>query len=322
LTRIFYIAPDNDKPSWGLGIIYHHVAALVKVGLNATIVKNGETKVPSWLNVETPIISYSKFWSSHSNEDYLVVPEVMVNFENLALVKCKKILFVQAGAFIFESMPRGTTHRELGFTEAIVIMPHLESIVQKYLELPTVLIPPFIADYFFLTKPRKKKKQILIYPKFQQIDYSIIKYLITNYLSQVNKKNPLGSLLGKHWKLVELIGMSHKQVASAMKKSEIFVSLNSFEALNTSVVEAMASKTHVFCYEGFGPRDYLVADENAFVVSNNEPYLLFDKIVDFVNDFENASENYATIRENAFEVARRYKYENMLSKLIQFYDKK
>jgi glycosyltransferase involved in cell wall biosynthesis len=319
---IYYLVPDNEKPSWGVGIIYHHVSSLVLSGFSACIVKSGDNKVPNWLKLKVPVLGVSEFWSVYETSDSLVVPEVMVGFKDLERITCKKILFVQAGAFLFESMPSRKSHKDLGFAEVIVIMPHLQTIVEKYLRLPTVLIPPFVAEYFFCNKPASKKKQILIYPKFEQIDYSIVTYLLSKYLDNRNKTSLFTSMFAKNWKLVELKGMTHREVARTMHESEVFISLNAFEALNTSVVEAMASKVRVFCYEGFGPRDYLIPNVNAFVVANNEPYLLFDKVVEFIESFDNPSINDGGMIEKAFETANDYKQELMVSRLIKYYGSK
>lgn len=59
-----------------------------------------------------------------------------------------------------------------------------------------------------------------------------------------------------------------------MKKAAFFIATNTFESFNASVVEAMAAGCINVCYEGFGPRDYLENNSNAFVFNNNEAYEL------------------------------------------------
>ena len=149
-NKIFYLLPDSEKPSWGIGMLYNHVHILIKNGFNAQVIKDGNLVAPSWLDIEVPILDYNFLYSNLGIEDILVVPEVMIDMPNLKRVKCRKFLFIQASAYIYESMPLGETHQSLGFEHALIIMPHMQIIVQKHLNLPFTLIPPYIPDYFFI----------------------------------------------------------------------------------------------------------------------------------------------------------------------------
>lgn len=80
--------------------------------------------------------------------------------------------------------------------------------------------------------------------------------------------------------------LTHKEVAVEMQKSAFFISLNTFEALNTSIVEAMAAGCIVFCYEGFGARDYLADRVNAFSFKNNEAYELVETFCNQIDNYK------------------------------------
>ncbi len=89
--------PDNNTPSWGVGIIYHHVRALNEGGFEACLIHDKKRFKPDWLSVTVPTV----YWNqgvSISPDDLLVVPEVMVNMKGLKKLRCRKILFVQASS--------------------------------------------------------------------------------------------------------------------------------------------------------------------------------------------------------------------------------
>ncbi len=318
--RIYYLVPDRDVPSWGLAMFYYHVELLNKNGLEAFIVKENSLKAPRWLNIDVPFESIKQFGINVRTSDYLIVPEVMVNFTGLKKINCNKIVFIQAPGYIWENMPKGEDHISLGFTHAWIIMPHLIKIVEQHIKLPYTLIPPFVAPYFFLNDlSTKRKRQIAIYPKYQQIDNSIVKYLLTRYLDKYNKPGIKDLFKNENWEIVELKNLTHKEVAAKMQKSAFFVSLNTFEALNTSIVEAMAAGCVVFCYEGFGPREYLKDKVNAFAFHNNEAYKLVETLCEQIDDYKKNEEALKVMQQNAFKTAKEYSKEKTEKALLSFF---
>jgi glycosyltransferase involved in cell wall biosynthesis len=320
--RIHYLVPNRDLPSWGLAMIYQHVELLNKNGFDATIIKDAPLKPPKWINIDTPVTAISEFLLKVRPDDCMIVPEVMMDFKDLKKINCKKIVFIQAGGYIFESMPNGEDHISLGFTHAFIILPHLVNIIEKHIGLPYTIIPPFVAPYFFADNLEKRRKRnIVLYPKYQQIDHSIVNYLLTKHLRKQNTSKFKDFFKGHNWKIVELKNLAHKDVAVEMQESTFFVSLNTFEALNTSVVEAMAAGCIVFCYEGFGPRDYLADRENAFSFKNNEAYLLVENLCYFIDNYTENEKVLEKIRHKAFETAQKFSKEETEEKLLIFFKK-
>ncbi len=318
--RINYLVPNRDVPSWGMAMFYQHVELLNKNGFEAFIIKEAPLRSPAWLNINVPIESIKEFRLKVRPSDYLIVPEVMMNYAGLKKINCKKIVFIQAPGYIFESMPAGEDHVSLGFTHAWIIMPHLKEIVQKHINLPYTLIPPFIAPYFFSDDPEKKRKrQIILYPKYQQIDHSIVNYLLKKHISSHNDSAIKDLFKNENWKILELKNLSHAEVAVEMQRSAFFVSLNTFEALNTSIVEAMASGCIVFCYEGFGPRDYLDDKKNAFAFENNEAYQLVESLCEQMNNYKQNEDSLKLMQQKAYETAKEYSKEKTEKALISFF---
>ena len=293
---------------------------LSEAGYEAFIIKEKDLFVPSWLNISVPIKDYTYLKKNIQTEDVLVVPEAMPDFPGLKQLQCKKILFVQASSFLFERMPKGEDHISLGFRHVIIIMPHMESIIKNHINIPYTTISPFVADYFFTEDSfKKRKKQILIFPKFHQIDYSIVKYLIERHVAKHNS-SWLSNLVNKeNWNVKELKNLTHNQVAEEMKSSTFFISLNAFESLNVSVTEAMASGCVVFCYEGFGPKDYLRNGENAIVFNNNEAYHLVEVICEWVDSFSEKETEFRKIQQRGFDTANKYKRNICKEQLLQFF---
>jgi hypothetical protein len=320
--KIYYLAPDSNTPSWGLGIIYHHVLALNEAGFNAFLVHEKSPFKVDWLDAKVPVL----YWN-HSikinPDDIVVVPEVKVNLKELKKLKCRKILFVQASSFLFEMLPDDETHLSLGFESAIGIMPHMMPIIEQFTGLKAQMIRPFIAPYFRKEKSKlhEREKIILIFPKFNQQDFGIVRRVINDRLQKINPKGLKGIFKSK-WKLVVLKGKTHKEVAKLMQEATFFIATNTFESFNASCVEAMSAGCLSICYEGFGPRDYMVNGKNAFVFPNNEAYQLSNFVFDLIDNYEAKEELIMRVRETGYELAETYNYQTTKAELRDYFSQK
>lgn len=309
---IYYYVPDNNNPSWGVGVIYNHVKALNEGREEAYIVHEKKGFTLSWLKVNVPVkYNDGKLLQTLTKDDILVVPEVAVNLHDLKRLKCTKVLFIQNVGYLFESMPEAETHKSLGFNYVFIIMPHQIQLVKRHIGLPYYLIPPCVSDAFFIENRKiRREKTILLYPKQYQIDYTIVKHLLLREIEKYNQCIGRNRKRDK-WRIQELKGYKHKDIPILMQRSEVFVSLNTFEALNTSVVEAMASGCIVFTYEAIGPKDYLINGKNSFVYGNNEAYELVAGLIEFVGSYADRSVSISEMRDNARDTAGIYNRKRM-----------
>lgn len=316
---IFYLVPHNDSPSWGLGILFAHITILNSNNISAKAVLIDNKKINYWYNYDGPRISLNQFYKEVTDHDTLVVPEVLMDAMDFTSQKCKKILFIQNASFIFQSLPIEKSHRDLGFEHVFINMPHMSSIVSKFLEIDYTLIPPFIPKFFF-RKYRQKKLQIVLYPKFNQLDFNIVRRLLTDYIDSINKKSLFSRYYKNNWRVVELRNFSHNEVSKILLDSEIFISLNTFESLNASVVEAMASGAVVFCYDALGPNDYLIDQQNAFVFKNNDVYTLINSVIEYISKKQYLDEKIESLRQNAIKTSNTYKRQFCENALLDFFN--
>ncbi|MBS1738558.1 MAG: glycosyltransferase [Bacteroidetes bacterium] len=191
-------------------------------------------------------------------------------------------------------------------------MPHLREILTQHLNIPIYETPAFIADYFFKEKEKLKerKKQIVIYPKTANRDYEVIYRFLHNDFKQLSRFKSLFASTEErnNWKIIILKGLSHKDVAKVLKEAEFFICLNTHEAFNSSVPEAMAAGCINFTYDAMGPADFLVNDKNALVFNNNHVFKLYEKLLFYIKNYQDQHiiNELKFIRENAYDLARSY----------------
>ncbi|OGW72362.1 MAG: hypothetical protein A2Y02_00840 [Omnitrophica bacterium GWA2_52_12] len=316
--RIFYLVPDHLVPSWGLGMLYHHVLFLRAAGYQAFLLHRSADFALPWLDCKAPVISLDsppEFFDS----DTLVVPEIFPLHPRARAWKGPKLIHIQGG------MPAGATtdtdsldYAAMGYQAALVQLPHLRPMAEKFGGLPASVIPPFIAPYFFLpkgSKPLPKKKQVVFYAKKRSPDYTAFKKIAPAVLKRCR---PLPG--AENWRLIELENYTHNAAAELMKESAFFVNLNFWEAFNSSVPEAMAAGCIAFCYEAVGGADFLRDKRNAFVFRSHHLYDLAGQLALALQRYDSDAAHFRSLLKNALRTAERFTADKTCESVVNFFD--
>lgn len=304
-------------------MISYHVWLLNKNNFNAYVLHDKKPYKLPWINLDIPF-RYINTQFELKLEDFLVIPEFYADLPQLLKFTCQKIVFVQNAYYIFDGLKDGKTYENVGISQVFYYMPHLKKILQQITTLPLYETPPFIAPYFYTDeKNNQRKRRVLLYPKFDNRDYNILKRMLEDKLGLKQKTN-FRKMFSKNddWEIIELKNKKHHEVAEEMKKATFFISLNTTEAFNSSVPEAMATGCINICYEGVGPADFLENNKNAFVFSNNHVYPMADKIIELVNSYDSFESKLRLIRTNAKQTADKYKIDYLESSLVNFFNSK
>ncbi len=317
---VYYLTPDNDEPSWGIGLLYHHVRILRELGFDAFVLHFAEPFRLSWLQVEAPVRYLDRGPTFH-RDDVLVVPEVLAHHAVDWSGSCRRIVFVQGSFLIGAGSDQAVDYRELGFEAALAAMPHIQEIVARHHGLLPELVPPFVPEYFFvapgsLQGPRWPEVLLAGKPAYRQagyLDYDIAAKLIGRHFAELRTSTDAD------WRLVELRGKTHREVAAAMQRAAFLVNLNTLESFNTTVPEAMAAGCVAICYEAFGGRDFLRPGQNAYVFPNNWIYPLVETLCKLTETLSSRQEELAEVRIAAWETAREYRAERTAEALAAFF---
>ena len=318
--KIYYLAPDFDTPSWGAGMLYHHVRLLRDQGFDAYVLHQKRPFRISWTEVDVPIAYRNSGLLSPrfqpDSADILVVPEVQAHTDEVASFQCRRVVFVQGGFLILNAFDRAISYPDLGFEAAMAVLPHIRDIVSRHFGLKPVVIPPFVAPYFF-TDPdsldRQRRKRILIagkadYRKAGYLDYDIASKLIARFIAD-----------RPDWELTELAGLDHRQTAETMRDSSFLVNVNLFESFNAIVPEAMAAGCLPFCYEAYGGQDFLQTGRNAFVWPNNYIYPMIEGLFETIDRYDDRKGELDAMRRAAFETVSGFNERRTAQALAEFF---
>jgi len=277
--RIFYLVSDYAAPSWGQGMLYQHVRLLVEAGFDAWVLHERRPFRLPWLDDELPIAYVEEMADPPQAHDLVIVPEVRAT-EALPWA-CRRGVFVQGSFLPLLGDRPAVRYPELGFEFALAVMPHVAAVVERHFGIAAHLVPPCIAPYFLRSpaeiRDQQRERRVLLAakPEYRRAgfpDYDIVTKLVGRSFAE----------RGAGWRLQELAGLSHRQVAALMASTPLLVNLNTHEAFNSSVPEAMASGCVPVCFEAVGGRDFLTDGADAFVFDNHHAYALVDRLLELV----------------------------------------
>lgn len=312
-SKVFFLLPDNQVPSWGMGMILYLEKMSRNLGVDASLVLPGGDFELSWVDAELRGLHLEGLNEVLTRSDVLVVPEVMTHLRQVKEADCRKVIFIQNGFLIPGALGENLSFQSMQFESALVVMKHLEQILTDFWPIETYIVTPVVPNYFFLEKARLKderKKQILLFPKKDYQVAGYYDYQIVKNVLQTRTKN-------SEWKVIDMQGLRHEEVALLMQESAFFVNTNCFESLNASVAEAMAAGCVTFCYEAYGGQDYLSNGVNAFVYQNNYVYPLLRDLLKQM--FDSDQSELDDMRITASETAATFNGSQTMDELEKFW---
>lgn len=303
--RIHYLVPDYDRPSWGTALLYEHVAILLELGFDARVIHHRAPFRLSWVDREVPIVHLDTLDEVPGEDDVLVVPETLAAEAAGLDWLCRRWVFVQGSFLILAGLGDAHRYPELGYEHALAVLPHAAGIVERHFGLVPEVVPPFVAPYFFTPddeeQPRSRTILLTVKPEYRAVgfpDYEIFTALVCRRLEDRAE--------GAGWRLEELSGLRHAEIAERMADASFLVNLNSHEAFNSTVPEAMAAGCVPLCYDAFGGFDFLADGENAFVFPNHHVYPLVETLFELLGPSPERRAELRRMRRAGRATARRF----------------
>jgi hypothetical protein len=278
-------------------MIYTHVRLLCANGVDAAVVHDRRGFRPAWMSFDVPRLYRRDRSFRAAPDDLLVVPEIHAADPEALSMTRRRVVFVQASSYIEPGLGSAKGYRQLGYTGAMAIMPHVRGIMERHYGLEAPVIPPCVAPYFFGDGARTdgaRKRQVVLCPKVWCRDFPIVSRMLHS------RARAMG------WRVLELKDKPHRQVARVFRQAALHVSVNCQESFNATVPEAMAAGCIPVCYEAFGGQDYLSDGANAYVFPTHHAYPLMERTLELMASWDSRKRELARIRRGGRATARGY----------------
>ncbi len=223
----------KNNPRAAVKHIYDIALTLKRNGYNSKILveDSSYTGVKGWLGDtydELSVVSIKTDKIEINVDDIMVVPEFYSNvLQQLANIRCTKIMLIQQKEYIFETLPMGSRWSDYGFYRAIVTTEKLKKYVQEiFPEMLTFIIPPIIGDNF---SPSEKpvKPFVSIHCRNRSVQKKIISefYLKFPQLRWITFR--------------DMVQMTYEDFSNGLKESMVSLWLDDESTFGTFPLESM-----------------------------------------------------------------------------------
>jgi hypothetical protein len=246
---MYYLCPDEAKPTGGVKVLYRHVDLLNANGFRAFIVHRKKNFRAEWFENSTAIVRWDDIHPRA--QDFVIFPEVYGPRAAEPFRPAKKVVFNQ-GCYLtfhgykFDPREKVTPYLDPDVIAALVVSEDS----RKYLttvfpQLRVVRVHSSVDPNLFAYRPAEQKKKLIAFmpnkhPGDAEQVISILKFR--------------GIL--DDFDVLPIQGKREHEVAEILGDTLVFLSLGSAEGFGLPNVEAMLSGCMVVGYHGGGGREF------------------------------------------------------------------
>jgi glycosyltransferase involved in cell wall biosynthesis len=250
---IYFLCPDESRPTGGVKILYRHVDLLNANGFRAFIVHKKKNFRATWFDNATAVVRYGEI--APRAQDFVVFPEMYGPHGADHFRPAKKIVFNQNCYYSFYGYSYDPRDLTTPYTDPDVIAAFVVSedsrnyLAKIFPDLRIVRIHNSVdADVFRFRPADQKKKLIAFMPGKHPMDAAQV----------INILKLRGALDG--FDVAPIEGKSEQEVAAILGDAAIFLSFGYPEGHPAPPLEAMLSGCMVVGYHGGGGREFFKSE--------------------------------------------------------------
>ena len=306
MGRIVYLVPHpKSLISGGVKFAYRHVELLQELGFDAFVFQpEGH---PDWLKSSARVLT--------SPAKTIAPDEVIVFPENAggwvaemvqARLPARKVLFCQAHHYMFYSTVPAEMYGRIDFAAVATTSGIAKRFLANVFGFRDIaLLPCFIDPAIF--HPRPKKMQIVYIPHKLPREAKLIRTMFElkfPHLASVS--------------IVPVEGASEMETAKIIGESAIFLSLALHESFGLPPLEAMASRTLVVGFDGYGGKEF-ATEKNGHWYEADDLEAVADGLAAAVDAIERNDPAIAAMLDEGVATASHYDRAKTAAALSAFY---
>lgn len=260
MPQIVFFCPPVSVINGGIKHIFRMAEYLRTLGHDAVIFEqNGQR--PSWFASTAPVAGQNilqPFAADPTNQIYVLPedqPHILADFQKFPQ---RKVIYSQNHFYGALGIGEAASYADYGVTHMLCSSRTIyEHCRVRHPTLKATVIPCAVDAVQF--KVTATKENIIAYmPRKRAIEAVYIRDMFRFHYPQY-----------RNWVWQELSGLSEGDVAAAMGKARVFLSLSRLEGFGLTPLEAMASGCVVAGFTGIGGREY-ASSENGFWAAEDD----------------------------------------------------
>jgi hypothetical protein len=246
---VYYLAPDNPRPSGGVRVIYRHVDLLNEMGVRAHVMHKDPAFRCTWFANQTSIVGATD--AVLGPRDLLVVPEWYGPGLSTAPVGPRIVVFNQRAYDTFDHIPYAETGAGApyagvpGMTALLAVSDdNVDLLRYAFPGIPVHFTRNVVDPQVFAPGPWPRRQRIAYVGHRRAAERDQLLHILRSR----------GVLDG--WELTLIAGCTEEQTGAIMRDCAIFLSFSDREGFGMPPAEAMAAGAYVVGYPGLAGREF------------------------------------------------------------------
>lgn len=306
MGRIIYLVPHpKSLISGGVKFAYRHVELLEELGYDA-VVFQPEGR-PAWLASAAKVLTAPP--QTIAPDDVIVFPENAAGWVAdmvRSRLPARNVLLCQNQHYMFYSAIPAETYGRIDFATVAATSGIAARFLANVFGFRDIAVLPYFIDPA-LFYPRPKKLQIAYIPHKLPREAKLIRTMFELKYPRLESVP-----------LVPIEGASEAETARIIGESAIFLSLALHESFGLPPLEAMASRTLVAGFDGYGGKEY-ATPKNGYWYEPDDLESVADRLAAAVDAIARADPEIDAMLDAGAETAQRYHRSNTAAALNAFY---
>lgn len=304
MGRVIYLSWPAGEISGGIKAAFQHVELLCEGGFEAAIA-TADGKAPSWFNTRVDVLTLDEVRPG----DTLVFPE-----NNHALLQRfragtqRKLVFCQNPYYACRGLAGASCYSDYGVSHVLCPSHTVEAFCRLRLPRLALGYAPYFIDHTVFRCPPRKALAIVCIPRKRRLEAAVVRDLFEAAHPEFRHVP---------WHVLE--GRPQAEVAQAMGRAAICLSLQRFEAHGLTTLEAMACGCIPAGFTGvFGGNDSATRS-NGFWAEEDDVFGCAAQLGRAVALVAAGGEPYGRMLAEAMGTARGYSRETSAQHLLGFW---
>ncbi len=255
MPRIVYLSWPPTEISGGIKAAFQHVELLGEAGFDAVVAAH-EPKAPGWFESNARVVALD----SVGSDDVLVFPEnSAVLFKRFENAPNPKLVFCQNPFFAYQGLDGRASYATTGVTHIMCPSHTVMHFCRERFPDLRLGYTPFCIDHARFAYRAEKSLQIAAVPRKRPVEFGAIADLFRVRYPQ-HADIP--------WVYMHMA--TETQVAEAMGRSAVFLSLARLEAHGMTALEAMATGCVVAGFSGVAGGTDTATARNGFWAAEDD----------------------------------------------------